>query len=163
VVVHKTTRFTGDETEGCFDAWNGVESIDLIQVTQDCDWRGVIWEGAKPPKPSNFPCLRGTELFLSGLDVLLWTKGNVPSAVGGGNYYKEGKGIPSPLLLSRCAGHGHWEETCSQILGLTKMDWNNDSLYDSLPVTLKYAQTLARTLKRLPTLESREYQFRFFM
>ena len=32
------------------------------------------------------------------------------------------------------------------MLALTKMDWNNDALYDPLPVTIKYSQTLARVI-----------------
>jgi hypothetical protein len=33
----------------------------------------------------------------------------------------------------------------AELLGLTKMDWNNDALYDRLPVTTEYARKLART------------------
>jgi hypothetical protein len=43
------------------------------------------------------------------------------------------------------------------------MNWNNDSLYDFLPTTLDYAQTLARTLKRMPVIDPRPYPFRLFM
>jgi hypothetical protein len=35
------------------------------------------------------------------------------------------------------------------------MNWNNDSLYDRLPVTLEYAKVLADTVKRMPRLASR--------
>jgi hypothetical protein len=43
------------------------------------------------------------------------------------------------------------------------MDWNNDSLYDRLPVTLGYAKVLARTLKRMPHIAPKPYEFRYFM
>jgi hypothetical protein len=43
------------------------------------------------------------------------------------------------------------------------MDWNNDGPYDRLPVTMGYAQVLARTIKRMPTLSARPYPFRLFM
>jgi hypothetical protein len=43
------------------------------------------------------------------------------------------------------------------------MDWNNDALYDMLPVTLEYAKVLAQMVKRMPVLGSAAYQFRFFM
>lgn len=99
-----------------------------------------------------------------GLNVLLWTQGNAPNvALRGKNFYKEGKGIPAPLLLKRFAGHGGWEESCRSVLGLSKMNWNNDSLYDRLPVTMAYAQILAGVIKRMPHLPSQTYQFRFFM
>jgi len=94
---------------------------------------------------------------------VLWTQGNARAVAGGGDYFKEGKEIPTPVELCRFAGHGGWEGTCRAVLGLTKMDWNNDSLYDRLPVALGYAQVLARIVKRMPTLGSRPYEFRFFM
>ena len=42
-------------------------------------------------------------------------------------------------------------------------DWNNDALYDPLPVTIGYAKVLARVVKRMTGLGSSPYQFRFFM
>lgn len=166
VVVHKSTKFTDEEIDACFDAWQGVEALDLIQVQQDCAWRGVeLHRPATVGKgiAGGFPCERGTHLTLSGRDVLLWTQGNAPSAVGGRNFYKEGKAIPAPLQLVRFAGHGGWEPACRDVLGLTKMDWNNDSLYDRLPVTMSYARVLARTVKRMSDLAPHPYEFRVFM
>lgn len=167
VAIHKTTHFTAEEIEGCFDAWNGAEEVELIQVQQDSPWKGVLLEPTtrndKRFHANNYPCLRGTYIHLGGNEVLLWVQGNAPTVAGGRDFYKEGKGIPSPLLLTRFAGHGDWAEACRWIIGLSKMDWNNDALYDRLPVTLNYASTLARTLKRLPHLGSRHFQFRFFM
>jgi len=43
-------------------------------------------------------------------------------------------------------GNGPWDETA---LGLSKMNWNNDSLYDPLPVTRGYAKVFARLVKRM--------------
>ena len=43
------------------------------------------------------------------------------------------------------------------------MNWNNDSLYDPLPVTMTYAKVLSRVVKRMQNLGSTPYQFRFFM
>lgn len=168
VVVHKSTEFKNEEIDGCFDAWQGVEGLELIQVQQDVFWRGIQID---PPRgrenkkgtPARYPCRRGSFLPLGGKDVLLWTQGNTPTVVGGKDFYKEGKSIPSPLLITRYAGHGGWEECCRQLLGLTKMNWNNDGLYDRLPVTLGYAKTLARTIKRMPQIASRPYEFRLFM
>ena len=93
----------------------------------------------------------------------MWTQGDVPGLIRGKSFYKEGKGIPHPLVLKRFAGHGGWHDQVRAVLGLSKMNWNNDSLYDFLPVTLSYASTLARTIKRMPTIHSRPYEFRLFM
>ena len=43
------------------------------------------------------------------------------------------------------------------------MDWNHDGPYERLPVTMGYAQVLARTIKRMNRLEPRPYEFRYFM
>jgi hypothetical protein len=47
-------------------------------------------------------------------------------------------------------------------MDLTKMDWNNDGLYDRLTVTLGCAKVLARTLKRMHQIAPKPYEFRFF-
>jgi hypothetical protein len=161
VVVHKTTPFKGPEIEGSFDSLSGVRDVELLHVQQDVSWRGV--RGVQQGKADSWPCHRGTLIFLGQTEALLWTQGNAPSVAARGNYFKEGKGIPSPLLLTRYAGHGSAEHLGSELLGLTKMDWNNDSLYDRLPVTIEYARKLARTIKRVPKIHAGPHPFRLFM
>lgn len=166
IVIHKTTEFKGDEIDGCFDVLRATTAVDLIQVQQDTAWRGVVFERSRTglkAQPGSYPMLRGSYLPVSHREVLLWTQGDVPDAVEAAHYFKEGKGIPSPLLLRRFAGHGGWEQNCGDILGLTKMNWNTDSLYDRLPVTIGFAQTLARVVKRLDHLGTQPFQFRLFM
>ena len=161
VVVHKNTEFRREEVDGVFDALPKSESVDLIHVQQECGWRGVLI--SKPKEPHGYPCHRGSALQLGPYETLLWTQGNLPPVAGGRDYFKEGKGIPEPLLLVRHAGHGPMDDVCRQTLGLTKMDWNNDGPYDRLPVTLNFAQTLAKVVIRMPKLEPRSYPFRLFM
>lgn len=167
VVVHKTTEFRRDEVAGCLDALRGCDVVDLVQVQQDTPWRGLLVE--PPPGRegkavvARYPLIRGTYLPLGGRETLLWTQGDAPDAVGGRHFFKEGKGIPAPLLLRRCAGHGGWDATCADVLGLSKMNWNSDSLYDRMPVTLAFAQTLARVVKRMDRLGPRPFQMRLFM
>lgn len=74
-----------------------------------------------------------------------------------------GKGTPRPLLLTRDAGSGPLTHVASQVLALSKMDWNNDSLYDGLPCTVRYASILARTIKNMPELAPQPYDYRLFM
>jgi len=161
VVVHKNTEFRKEEIDGVFDAFPNAENIELVHVQQECGWRGVLI--AAPQKPRGYPCPRGTTLLLGPRDALLWTQGNLPEVTGGKNFYKEGKGIPEPLLLTRYAGLGSLEDLCRETLALTKMDWNNDGPYDRAPVTLNFASTLAGIVKRMPKLEPRSYPVRLFM
>lgn len=81
------------------------------------------------------------------------------------NVYKEGalKPVPTPLLIRRFSGMGGWHETSAGILGLTKMDWNNNTLYKKLPVTLEYSQRFARIIQQNPDLVDDLFDFRNFM
>jgi hypothetical protein len=165
VVVHKAHPFKAEEQQGCFDAFRCIDRVELVQVQHDAHWRGAHLDppsNARQKNKAGYACRRGSYLMLSGSEALLWTQGNVPQRRGQ-DFFKENKGTPKPLLLRRFAGQGVFSETCRLILGLTKMDWNNDALYDRLPVTLSFASTLAQTLKRMPTLTSKPYPFRLFM
>ena len=161
VVVHKNTQFRPEEVEGVFDALPHAENIELVHVQQSCGWRGVLISA--PQQPHGYPCRRGSALQLGDYEALLWTQGNLPEIANGKDYFKEGKGTPEPLLLTRYAGLGSIEDLCRETLALTKMDWNNDGPYDRLPVTLNFAGTLATIVKRMPKLEPRSYPVRLFM
>jgi argonaute-like protein implicated in RNA metabolism and viral defense len=166
IVVHKTTRFTDDEVAGCRDALSRVGEVELVQIQENTPWRGVQYiQNVGLGKLGGYPCERGTFLPISKREVLLWTSGDSPesASLGKSHYYKEGNSIPAPLLIRRFAGHGDWQQVCSEILNLTKMNWNNDGLYDHMPVTLSYSSVLARIIKRMPKLASGTYDFRFFM
>lgn len=165
VVVHKSTEWRRLETEGAFDALGRVQDIELIQVQHENPWRGVRGTGqGHQGAADSWPVHRGTMLHLSGTDLLVWTQGNAPSASRtGNNYYKEGRGIPHPVVVKRWAGHGTAEEVAGDVLALSKMDWNNDGLYNSDPVTLAYAADLARIMKMLHTVPSNPRPFRLFM
>ena len=79
--------------------------------------------------------------------------------------YKEGALLPtpSPILLRRFSGQGGWHETCAAILALTKIDWNNNTLYKKLPVTLVYSKALANIVQQNPNIVDNVYDYRFFM
>ncbi len=166
LVVQKTTQFRPEEIDGCIDALGLVDDLELITVSAGTPWHAIRIDAPRTAGPKGEPALypveRGTVLPLGSFEYALWTQGNA-SGIGKGNYFKEGKGIPHPLLVTRYLGTGGAHASARELLGLTKMNWNNDSLYDRLPVTLSYASVLARVVKRLGTLSSTPYDFRFFM
>ena len=166
VMVHKTTEFKLDEIDGCMEALHLCEAVDLVQIVEDVGWRGIrvdLDTGTKKGKPASFPVSRGTLIGLGPSEALLWTHGDVRGISDRGAYFQGGRSTPRPVRLVRHAGHGPWDDTARAILALSKMDWNNDALYDPLPVTIGYAKVLARVVKRMRGLGSAPYQFRFFM
>ncbi|MDP9420644.1 MAG: hypothetical protein M3P53_10945 [Actinomycetota bacterium] len=165
VVVHKSTPWKKLETEGAFDALGRVRDVELVRVQVDTPWRGVRGTGkGSTGTADSWPLHRGTLVYLDGTELLLWTQGNAPSVSGtGGNFYKEGRGIPHPIILKRWAGHSRAEEVAGEVLALSKMDWNNDGLYNIGPVTLAYAAGLARIMKMFRDVPTDPRPFRWFM
>ncbi|HWU35831.1 MAG TPA: hypothetical protein VN023_11405 [Methylovorus sp.] len=167
LVVHKTTSFKPEEIKGAFDALSAIPEIELIEVNVSSGWRGVwLNEGNSNDQrsvPDGYPVPRGTVLLRSGTSALVWVAGNAPRASLKGDYYQGKKSIPRPITIVRHSGKGPLENSALEALALTKMDWNNDALYDPVPVTIRYSQRLAKTIANEPTLPGKAYAYRLFM
>lgn len=102
---------------------------------------------------------------LTDESCLLWTHGAIQnSELGPGHYYKNSRGIPTPLVIRRFHGTSSGNELIKEILMLTKMNWNSgDSLYKVLPVTLDFAKVLSRMSKQNEAIYNKAYDFRYFM
>lgn len=165
VMIHKSTEFKQEEAFGCFDALPTCESIDLVQVVEDVGWRGVRWErdrkDSQKQAATGFPVKRGTLIGIGARDALLWVHGAV--TFNNRTYFQGSRSTPQPIRLVRHAGHGSWDDTARSVLALSKMNWNNDNLYDPLPVTMSYAKVLSRVLKRMSGFGNSVYHFRYFM
>ena len=168
VTVHKNTVFKDDEILGALDSFRESTEVELVQIVKGVNWKGIRFDTQKWPRPHNYPVDRGTYLPIDNNEALLWTQGSVRGVhTKNQNYdvYKEGTLVPtpSPLLLRRFTGDGGWHETCAGVLGLTKMDWNNNTLYKKLPVTLVYSKAFADIVKQEPNIVDSVYDFRCFM
>lgn len=168
ITIHKNTQFKEEEILGALDSFRDGTEVELVQIVKDVSWKGVRFNNRKPPSPYNYPVERGTYLPLDVHESLLWTQGSVrgvhldnPSF----NVYKEGalKPTPSPVLLRRFSGAGGWHDTCAGIMGLTRMDWNNNTLYKKLPVTLVYSKAFADIIQQNPNIVDSVFDFRSFM
>lgn len=167
VVVHKTQAFRDEEVDGCVDAWGRADEVECVQVLTSSDWRAVRLLGPRTrdarSTPDMWPVERGTLVPFSDRSVLLFINGDAPSVAIRGHYVQGGKGIPRPITLIRQAGSGPLETLGEDALALSKMDWNNDALFDSLPVTIDYSKRLAATIAHATALPSGTYPYRLFM
>ena len=168
VTIHKNSEFKEEEILGALDSFREGTEVELVQIVKGIDWKGIRFDTKAPPQPYMYPVIRGTYLPMETNEALLWTQGSVQNINvenASRDVYKEGalKPTPSPLLIRRFSGSGGWHETCAGILGLTKMDWNNNTLYKKLPVTLVYSKAFADILKQNPNMTDDVYDFRYFM
>ena len=172
IFVHKTSHFTDDEIQGALDAFGGKTELELIQIVRRTNWYGLKVDGPRvkgqQPAPANYPVNRGLYQPITEQECLLWTQGSV-MGVNPQNtnqpVFKEAalKPLPDPIMLRRFSGEGGWHDTCSSVLALTKVDWNNNTLYKTMPVTLVYSQIFANVVKQSPDITNDVYDYRFFM
>ncbi|MCY4421418.1 MAG: nuclease PIN [Gammaproteobacteria bacterium] len=168
VTVHKNTPFKEEEILGALDSFCDGTEVELVQIVKNISWKAIRFSMKSPHQPFNYPVERGTYIPIEVDEALLWTQGSVVGVhIEKPNYnvYKEGalRPMPSPILLRRFTGAGGWHETCSAIVGLTKMDWNNNTLYKKLPVTLVYSKYFANIVQQNPNIVDTVYDFRNFM
>lgn len=172
IFIHKISHFTEEEIQGAFDAFGDKTEIELVQIIQRTNWYGLKVNGpgqqGQKAAPAPYPLERGVYQAISPNECLLWTQGsvmNINPQRADQPVFKEAalKPIPGPIMVRRFSGEGGWHDTCSSILSLTKVDWNNNTLYKTLPVTLVYSQIFANVVKHAPDILNETYDYRFFM
>lgn len=166
ITVHKNTPFKEDELLGALDSFREGTEVELVQIVKSTSWKGVRFDNRS--QAHSYPVERGTYVPLTTNEALLWTQGSVQGVHvknSSQDVYKEGplKPTPSPVLVRRFSGDGGWHETCAGIVGLTKMDWNNNTLYKKLPVTLVYSKAFADIIQQNPNMVDSVFDFRNFM
>jgi len=166
ITIHKNTEFKEEEILGAMDSFREGTDVELVQIVKGVNWKGIRFDARD--SPDNYPIERGTYIPIDRNEALLWTQGTVHGVhmeMKNRGVYKEGalKPTPSPVLVRRFSGEGGWHDTCAGILGLTKMDWNNNTLYKKLPVTLGYSKAFADIIQQNPEMVDEIYDFRNFM
>jgi NAD-dependent SIR2 family protein deacetylase len=167
VVIHKRTRFTTDEIKGITDSLKlaGINRIDLIEINYESAARYLatnIYKGEM--QIDKFPLSRGTCIITNKTTALLWTHGIVPSVKNPKfRYYLGGRSIPAPLKVTKHHGDSNINLIATEILGLTKMNWNSFDLYTKLPATIDSSYQIARIGKLLARFEGKTYDYRLFI
>lgn len=171
IYVHKSSLFTSEEIEGAHDAFGGKTEIELIQVVRKSNWYGLKFDAPRrsgeQAGTATYPFDRGAYLPISSTECLLWTQGSVDGVNPQRQQpvFKEAalKPLPDPIMLRRFAGDAGWHGTCASAMALTKVDWNNNTLYKTMPVTLVYSQLFADVVKQSPMIIDAVYDYRLFM
>jgi len=136
VIVLKTSQFREEEADGILEAIDeaGAELRDLVWVQESYSVK-VLRDG-------NYPVMRGTFVALDGKG-LLSTNGSIP-------YYGTYPGLydPRPLLLCPYKGHDSTiAQIASEVLALTKINWNSTQMNQKLPIPIRAARAVGEVLK----------------
>ena len=151
IVIHKTSKFRDTEIQGFCRVLEekNVRSKDFVSIT-NTDIRLF--------SNNSYPPLRGTLLSLSESEGVLYTRGMI-------EFYKTYPGayIPNPLRLDVYENDSSLEELAEEILGLTKMNWNNTQLDGRLPITLECAKKVGDIMKYVDLGEKPQVSYSFYM
>jgi hypothetical protein len=152
VVLHKTSNYTVDELAG-FRAAADSADIDTLEL---------LWLPGTDParlfRSAHHPPLRGTLLTLDANRHILYTRGSVP-------YYGTYPGmyIPSPLPFRMVDTESSPEVIGSELLALTKMNWNQTQLDAREPITLRTADRVGEILRHLGPHDRPQGRYAFYM
>jgi hypothetical protein len=165
VVIHKLTPFLDEEMRGLRAGLTGVKEIDLLEI---CTEDALRYLSSVPQKDGGFkedkfPMKRGTLLRLSPDTALLWVHGVTDVVDSTKKYYQGKRRIPAPLLIKRHAGRSDLTTIGTEILGLSKMNWNSFDLYTKAPATIESSRQIARIGSLLERFGSTSYDYRLFI
>jgi hypothetical protein len=147
VVVHKTSMYHSEEEAGfraaaearvpvCDLIWMRSTAFRLIRRGTQEPWRGTL-------------CTVGDETYL-------FTSGYVP-------WWEEypGPHIPAPLEIGSC-GQTDIRQRASEILALTKMNWNSTEGIGRHPITISFARKVGLLMTELSDNQAPNPSYRYY-
>ncbi|MEW8372651.1 MAG: hypothetical protein AB2722_01980 [Candidatus Thiodiazotropha sp.] len=151
VVVHKSSNFTNEEISGLEAAAND-KNIDTVDFVTVMDSRLRIYRNG------NYPPYRGTLAKIDDQRQLLYSRGSVW-------YYQTYTGlyVPQPLELRTVKSEESPAFIAQEVLGLTKMNWNNTQFDGKYPVTLGCARKVGEIMKYLSESDAPQIRYGYYM
>lgn len=112
-------------------------------------------------RDGDYPVLRGTALMLDEQNAYLWTNGYVPQL---DTYI--GPETPNPLFITALRSKNQMppmKTILSDIMGLTKINYNSCNYNDGLPVTVRFANMVGEVLTMGAAKGSKRQPFKFYV
>jgi hypothetical protein len=149
VIIQKTSRFEPAERKGFEQALSKVGRYDLVALSSESASRLV--------RAGKYPPLRGTHFRVGDISYL-YTTGYLPLL----GRYPHGH-VPSPLQIADHVGDTSKPQLLSEILALTKMNWNSADYASSYPITIRFSRQVGEILREVPEVSSPQAKFKYYM
>jgi hypothetical protein len=151
IFLHSRSDISKEEFAGYSKACP--EGVKLVGIRVKTDRSGLrlYREGSRP-------VIRGTFLKLNHRTGFLWATGFKPEL---GTY--DGWEVPAPLRIDIQHGEGDIEQIASDIMSLTKLNYNACKLGSSQPVTVGFSDAVGEILVSNPDIKHRKPQFKFYI
>lgn len=148
--VHGRVFFEDDEWEGFRD---GVpEETNVVGVSIRKESRTRLYH------PRDHAPLRGLSYVSGQYRAMLLSNGYIPRL-----QTYPGREVPVPLSIHVCKGRADIKTVLSDVMGLTKLNYNTTNFSDGLPVTLRFADAIGEILTAGPIESTPPLPFRYYI
>ncbi len=160
VVIHKPSDFWDAYINHDYNELDGIiEGIKEV-LGNDIEYDLVTIKNSQLRllRNSDYPVLRGTVLKVSNEKAYLYSNGYIP-------YYDTYPGayVPMPISVENI-GETPILDICKEILALTKMNFNNCSYCDGLPITIQFSKKVGEIIQYFPKdIENPPNKYFFYM
>jgi len=151
LVLHKTSKYYDDEIDG-FE-----KAMSEFNITE-CDIVTIMETELRFFRNNLYPPVRGSLFTLSEDRYILYTRGSVYQYQTYPGMY-----IPAPLEIRIVKRVSSAKTVCKEILGLTKMNWNNTQFDNKYPITIGCARRVGEIMKYLSENEIPKESYAFYM
>jgi len=148
IVLHKTSKYDVAERVGFLSALHQVPLVEMVNLLPT-QFR-LVQPGAYPPK-------RGTLCRVNSTTTYLFTTGYIPEW----ETYP-GPHIPVPVQLVTDK-NTNVHRIATEILGLTRMNWNTARDTNGQPITLRFAREVGGIMAEVGTEAQPNPSYRYYM
>ena len=149
-MILKHSLFSDEEIAGFNEV---IENLGSLKK----DYVSISYSYLRFLRTGKYPVLRGTVISLTPNQHLLFATGYTPQI----RTYP-GPRVPRPLLVTH-KGDSEVDLICSEILGLTKLNWNTTAFSTQLPITLDFSRRVGKILSELAPNSKIEDHYMFYM
>jgi hypothetical protein len=147
IVLHKTSKFNYEEQEGFKEAFAEIPLVEFVNL-MPTNFRLL--------RIGNYPPARGT-LCQIGAKNYFFSTGYMPEL----KTYP-GPHIPSPIQVQTSKDVDVYN-TCQELLGLTRMNWNTAGITSGQPVTFFFARNIGGIISEVKDEIIIPTEFKYFM
>lgn len=149
--IHAKSSFHDEEWNGFLASAPAETNVIGVQIADARD-------DLKLFRPAKYPVLRGTALIYQDNEAYLWTSGYVPRL---DTYI--GPETPNPLLVRVQRGTCRLQDVLSDVMGLTKINFNSCLHNDRMPVTIRFADAVGDVILAAPQTGEPKLPFKFYV